>query len=523
MKRPPTTPRRAPAKGRCYIVGAGPGDPGLITVRALECLRKADVILYDFLCNPVLLQYARPEARRIYAGKKSSPAGTRPLTQKQINDLLVRETAAGNIVCRLKGGDPYVFGRGGEEAMVLRQKGLPFEVVPGVSSSVAAAAYAGIPVTYRDYASAFTVLTGHEDPAKKKSAVNWKAAAAFPGTKVVLMGVEPLEKICRELISGGLSARTPAAVIRWGTYGRQQTVTAPLSDLPRRVREAGLKPPAVVVIGQVVNLRKHLDWFEARPLFGKRMVVTRTQKQAGTLADRLQELGADVIALPTLEIVPAADPAPLRRAVRRINRYTWVVLTSVNAAEYFLEEFLRIHKDIRKLGPVRFAAVGDATARYLESRHLSVEVKPEKFTAANLARTLARRTPLKGRHILLPRSDKAHAELPQLLKQAGAHCEEVVAYRNIPARLEGEDHLLKQWQAGVDWITFASGSAVENFMNMGFACDWKRTRIASIGPVTSAALRRHGLAVTVEAPVHTLDGLISSIINIENLSQNKHP
>ncbi|MDZ4817022.1 MAG: uroporphyrinogen-III C-methyltransferase, partial [Verrucomicrobiota bacterium] len=410
--------RQTPAhKGVCYIVGAGPGDPGLLTLRGLECLKQADVILYDALCNPQLLSHAKSSARLVDVGK----SGKTRSRQDQINHLLVKETSAGHTVCRLKGGDPYVFGRGGEEALALHQAGLNFQVVPGVTSAIAVPAYAGIPVTHRGKSVMFTVITGHEDPDKGNSDVDWSKVAQLEGTRVLLMGLSRLKLITESLIRYGAPKSMPVAVIESGTLGSQRTVTGTLSDITAKVAKAGLKPPAITVLGEVVTLRQELNWFEKSPLFGRRVVVTRTRAQASQVTHYLQRLGAEVIELPTIKIVPPQHPEKLRESIMNIQSFDWLVLTSPNAAEIFLRDFMLIHGDIRKLNGVKIAAVGTATGAKLKEFHLPVDLKPREFSALKLSEIFKAKN-IKGKKILLPRSAIAQDLLPKELKKLGAVC-----------------------------------------------------------------------------------------------------
>ncbi|MBI4027288.1 MAG: uroporphyrinogen-III C-methyltransferase [Verrucomicrobia bacterium] len=498
--------------GICYIIGAGPGDPGLLTLRGRECLEGAEVVFYDYLCNPQLLRHAPGNAQSIFVGKNSKG---RCLKQEEINALLVRETAAGKIVCRLKGGDPYVFGRGGEEALALADAGLSFEVVPGISSAVAAPAFAGIPVTHRGLTSSFTVITGHEDPTKPQRGIDWKQVAQIPGTKVILMGVGRMREIAGALIEAGMPSRTPIALVCWGTYGRQKTVAGTLATIVEQVEAAVCSPPGVTVIGEVVNLREQLDWFESRPLFGKRIVVTRTREQASELSRRLRQKGADVLELPTIRFAPPEDTQPLQRAIRNIHEYDWIVFTSSNAVETFLREFLAIHRDIRKLGTARIAAVGPATVSALRRFHLEVNLQPEEYTAGKMAEAFAAQGKAAGMKILLPRGDLARKTLTGELAGQGAICDEVETYRTVPEIDDLSDSRYDLLQGGADWITFASSSAAENFHALGLPLEHFTIKYASIGPLTSEKMRQLGCSVDVEAKEHTIPGLVEAIVAVE--------
>ena len=394
-----------PARGLVSLVGAGPGDPGLLTLRGAEVLAAADVVVYDYLANPALLAHVRPEAERIYVGKQ---AGCHTLSQDQINALLVERGLLGQRVARLKGGDPFVFGRGGEEALALARAGVPFEVIPGVTSALAAPAYAGIPVTHRGLSSSFAVVTGHEDPAKELSAIDWARLATGVDTLIFLMGVGNLPNITERLLAHGRPAETPAATVRWGTRPGQQTVTGTLADIADEVRLADLRPPAVTVIGEVAALRETLRWFEDRPLFGQRVLVTRARTQASVLSARLRALGAEAIELPTIRIVPPADWGPLDRAIESLTAYDWIVFASVNGVRFFWERLTEADLDARALGAVKLAAIGPITASELETHGLRADYTPPTYVAEAIASGLG---DVRNQRILLPCADIARPAL----------------------------------------------------------------------------------------------------------------
>ncbi|MDX2227848.1 MAG: uroporphyrinogen-III C-methyltransferase [Verrucomicrobiae bacterium] len=493
--------------GICHIVGAGPGDEGLITVRGLACVREADVILYDYLCNPRLLRFARPEARRIFVGKNSEPK----ITQEMINAMILEETRAGRTVCRLKGGDPYVFGRGGEEALVLREAGLPFEVVPGISSSVAVPAYAGIPLTHRHMTSSFAVITGHEDPTKPDRGVDWKKVAEYPGTKVILMGVGKIDEIARRLVAHGLAPETPVAVISWGTYARQRTVTAPLGQIGAKVVEAGLEAPAVTVVGEVVGLRDSLNWFETRPLFGKRIVITRTREQAGTLSARLTALGAEVLELPVIRITRQTVELPADLGKNPLGPYDWILFTSPNAVEHFVAQILEKSGDIRALGTSLLAAIGPATARALRQYHLKVAFEPTEHTSEKFAAQFVRDRDLRGARILWPCGNLAGREWIRTLESQGAEVETLTVYRTTPETEDWTGARADLIRRGADWIVFASRSAAQNFAALRLPLAGFNMRHASIGPETTRAMKAAGMGVDVEAAEHTLEGIVQAL------------
>src|SRR5215218_9091875 len=400
-----------------YLVGSGPGDPGLFTVKAVRCMEEADAVVYDRLAPDALLGYASPEAERIYVGKKP---GNPTRSQEEINDLLVEKGRAGMTVVRLKGGDPYIFGRGGEEALALKDAGLPFEVVPGVTSGVAAPAYAGIPVTHRNVATSVAFVTGHEDPTKGHSDVDWKKLANGADTLVLYMGLGRLEEISRGHIAAGRSPDTPVACVRWGTVPEQRTVTGTLQDIADRVAEAGLKPPAIIVVGDVVALRERgLDWYERRPLFGRRVVVTRARTQAGELSAYLEKLGAEVHEFPTIEKSPPEDFGPLDAAIRDLDSFSLVVFTSVNGVEAFLRRLQYRGLDLRALPrDAKVAAIGPAAAERIERAGLRVDVVPEEYRAEALIEALGAH-PLAGERVLIPRAKVAREVLPEKLREAG--------------------------------------------------------------------------------------------------------
>jgi uroporphyrinogen III methyltransferase/synthase len=498
------------ADGFVSLIGAGPGDPGLLTLQGAASLAAADVVVYDYLANPVLLGHALPEAERIYVGKK---AGAHTRTQEEINALLVEQAQSGKRVARLKGGDPFVFGRGGEEALALIEAGVPFEVIPGVSSAMAAPAYAGIPVTHRGLASSFAVITGHEDPTKDQSAVDWQHLATGVDTLIFLMGVGRLAQIVEQLIAHGRPPETPAALVRWGTMPSQKTVSGSLANIVDKVRAAGLKPPAVTVVGQVAALREQLQWFENRPLFGQRILVTRTRQQASVLSARLRELGAEPVELPTIRIEPAGDWAPLDDALGQLSSFDWIIFTSVNGVRFFWERLANAGLDARALHRVQIAAIGPATAGELVARGLRPDYVPQKYVAEAVAAGLEE---IQGQRVLLPRADIARPALADLLREAGAAVSEVTAYRTL--RPESQDGELRDLLKGITAATFTSSSTVRNLATMaqGAGLDLSATLrgvvIACIGPVTAQTARELGLAVDVVATEYTIDGLVKALV-----------
>ncbi len=500
-------------KGMVYLVGAGPGDAGLLTLRAAELLARADVVVYDALVGAGVLSMIPRGVERIYGGKR---AGDHAIPQDQLNRLLVEKAKAGKTVVRLKGGDPYVFGRGGEEAQELAEAGVRFEVIPGISSVVAAPAYAGIPITHREHCSMFQVITGHEDPDKGETAVDWNAVARVPGTKVVLMGVERLRGIAEGLMSGGMASATPVALVRWGTTARQETLVATLGTVAAEVERVGFKAPAVTVIGTVVNLRAELDWWGKRPLSGRRIAVTRTREQAGRLSGRLRELGAEVLEVPTLRIEPPNPIQPLLEAVVGIGEYDWLVFTSPNGVTAFFDTFAKAFTDIRSIGNVRIAAVGPATADKVRERNLAVDVMPEKYLAAEVVGAIAKHETVENLRFLLLRAEVATPDLPAKLEELGGIVDDVACYRTVPETEEGAEAAGSLVEEGVDWVTFTSSSTVENFHGRfdlpALLKKFPGMKTASIGPETSKALKALGVTPTLEAREHNVDGLVAALL-----------
>ncbi len=495
-------------KGICYLAGAGPGDLGLVTLRLREVMETADVVVYDALCNPEILKWAPAGAEIIYAGKR---AAQHALKQEETNALLVEKTKAGKRVVRLKGGDPYVFGRGGEEALELVKAKQRFEVIPGISSTVAAGAYAGIPVTHREHTSQLTIFTGHEDPTKPESKLDYEQLAKNPGTKVMLMGVERIGIIAGELIKHGASADLPVALIRWATTGRQQTITGTLADIAAKVEAAGFKAPAVAILGDVVKLRESLNWFESRPLFGKRIVVTRTRKQAGALSSRLRELGADVLEIPTIRIEPPTDRLAMAEMVRDAHGYDWIVFTSPNGVEAFFEAFFKIYNDAREIGGVRIAAIGPATAAKVREYHLNVDLQPEEFVAEAVVKQFQKECSVDNLRILLARAQEARDVLPEALTKLGAIVDVVPTYRTVPETEDVTGATARFREEGADMVTFTSSSTAENFMALKLPLP-PGLKTASIGPITSATMKKLGLKVDAEAGRYDIPGLVDAVL-----------
>lgn len=493
--------------GRCYLVGAGPGDLGLTTLRAKQLIERAEVIVYDYLCNPEFLRWAQEKAEIIYAGKK---AGAHTLRQEEINNLLVEKTRAGLEVVRLKGGDPFLFGRGGEEALALARAQLAFEVVPGVTSAIAAPAYAGIPVTHRGVTSHVTFFTGHEDPEKTESAIDFSALAKLGGTQVMLMGVERIEAVVRQMRANGVREDLPVALVRWGTTARQAVVRGTLQNIAQRAAEENFEPPAVAIFGEVVSLGKELDWRAQLPLGGKRIVVTRTRRQAGALSNRLRDLGAEVIELPTIRIEPPANLREFAELVQDAHSYDWIIFTSPNGVSAFFEMFYKLYDDARDIGGSRIAAIGPATAQRVRDFHLKVDLMPNEAVAEVMVREFKAQGDLENLRILIARAEEARDLLPKELSALGAIVDVAFAYRTVAETEDRTGARTRLAEEGADMITFTSSSTVENFLALDLP--WpKGMLVASIGPITSRTARDRGLTIAVEAPQHDVPGLVEAI------------
>lgn len=496
--------------GTVYLVGAGPGDPGLITVRGLRCLRRADVVVYDFLANALFLEEAPPQAERIFVGKTR---GCHTTPQEEINILLARKALEGKRVVRLKGGDPFVFGRGGEEARHLARLGIPFEVVPGVTAAFAAGAYAGIPVTHRDYTTSIALITGHLDPNKKMAVLDWEKLAGAVGTLAFYMGMGNLSLISRELMAHGRSPRTPVAVISWATTPRQRTLVADLGSVVEKVEKEGLQPPAVILVGEVVELRGELQWFEKRPLAGRKILVTRSSRQAGELVDLLEDQGAAAYACPVSHILPPEDSRGLEAATAALPSFDYLILTSVNAVDAFWGCLREAGFDSRSLQGLILVAVGPKTAASLNRYGLYADLCAEEYRAEGVVELFKNRN-LTGKRILYPRSDKARTLIQDELSAAGAEVIAPVAYRTVRAE-ESRASIREHVKAGkLEAVTFTSSSTVEYFLDLlgdDLRDSLKDVVLASMGPLTSATIRGAGLQVGVESSVSTLEGLVEAL------------
>jgi len=494
--------------GTCYLVGAGPGDLGLVTLRAKECIEFADVLVYDALSSPELLNWTKPGCEKIYVGKR---AKDHSVPQDQINDIIVEKTKAGKNVVRLKGGDPMIFGRGGEEAAELAEAGVTFEIVPGISSTIAGPAYAGIPVTHRDHNTQLTIFTGHEDPTKGFSSVDYAQLAKAPGTKVFVMGVARLREITSAFIEHGAAPETPIALTRWATTGSQKTIVGTLADIADIADRLNFTSPAVAVIGDVVNERKKINWFEKRPLFGKRIVVTRTREQAGELSKALRDLGADVIELPTIRIEPPEDQREFVELVTHAHEYDWLVFTSPNGVERFFDAFFIAFADARSLGNPRIAAIGNGTAQKIREYRFAVDLIPERFVAEGLIEAF-KKEDIENLTMLWVKAAETRDVIGEGLTKLGAIVDNCITYRTVPETEDPTGARARLEEEGADLITFTSSSTVDHFFDLGI--DWPEgCGAASIGPVTSETLRKKGIKPAFEAPQHDIPGLVKAIVS----------
>lgn len=496
--------------GKVFIIGAGPGDAGLITLKAVEALLAVDVVVYDNLVNEELLKFAPSQAKFIYAGKKG---GDHTLSQDRINELLVKEARAGNTVARLKGGDPFIFGRGGEEAQILAENNIEFEIIPGVTSAIAVPAYAGIPLTHRGFTSTVAFVTGHEDPTKEKSDIDWSALAKI-GTLVFLMGVKNLPQITKELIKNGKAPETPVALIRNGSLPTQQVLVGMLSNIVILAHANDFRPPAILVVGGVVDLRDTLRWFDNKPLFGLGVVITRPERQADDLARLLLEQGANPISFPTIAIEPPDDWGELDKALKQLESYHWLIFTSANGVRFFFERLRQKEKDIRDLKGRKICCIGPATARQIEEKDIKVDMVPDEFIAEGILKSFSA-LDVRGKRFLLPRAAKARDILPEGLKKMGAMVDVVKTYRTVNSGRKKEEFMTLLEARAVDVITFTSSSTVEKFveiMGKDFVVP-PQVRVACIGPVTASTAKKAGFQVDIEQKEYTMQGLVQALID----------
>jgi len=498
--------------GKVYLIGAGPGDPGLITVKGLECVKRADVIIYDYLANERLLEQRRPDAELIYVGKQGS---RHTLPQDEINGLIVRKAREGKLVARLKGGDPFIFGRGGEEAEELADSNIPFEIVPGVTAATSVPTYAGIPLTHREHTASVAFVTGHEDPTKPESKVHWDKIATGIGTLVFFMGMKNLQNIVDNLVSHGRDPKTPVALIQWGTRTDQRVVTGTLQDIVSKVKEAKLGPPAIIVVGEVVKLRQKLNWYESKPLFGKRIVVTRSRDQASVFAEKLIDLGATTIEFPTIEVVPPASWDELDGAVNTIETYNWLVFTSANAVRFFMERLRALGKDLRMLKGVNICVVGPKTAEALESYGLRPDLIPSEFKAEGVLSALGG-VKVKGQKFLIPRAKVARETIPDKLRDLGALVTVATAYENVKPAADAERAKKLFEEKKIAAITFTSSSTVNNFIEILGQKEYKSLLegvvVACIGPVTAKTAEEHGMKIDIMPKEYTIPALVEAMV-----------
>ncbi len=499
---------------KVYLIGAGPGDMGLLTLKGKSILEKADVIVYDALANSAMLDFARSDAELIYVGKR---ANKHAMPQDGINALIVEKANAGKIVARLKGGDPYIFGRGGEEAEELLAAGVPFEEVPGISSTIAGPAYAGIPLTHRSFASSVTLITGHEDPTKPDSVHNWQALADSASTLVFVMGMKNLPNIAENLIQAGLDPKTPAALVHWGTTAKHRSLVAPLDTLYVESQKQGFTNPSVIVVGKVVTLRDKLNWFEHKPLLGKGIVVTRAREQASGLAHSLAELGAHVIQFPTIEIHNLDDYSEVDAHIAKLDSYQWLVFTSVNGVKHFWQRLATHGLDTRALGRgegKKIAAIGPATADILREKGIEPDFIPEKYVAEGVVEGMLK-LGMQGQKILLPRAKEAREVLPDALRAAGATVHVLPIYETKPAGAR-KDEVLEELAAGnIHCITFGSSSTVDNFLSLvdvDTLKQYPQVQLAAIGPITAKTMIKHGLSCDIQPEDYTIPALVETLV-----------
>jgi uroporphyrinogen III methyltransferase/synthase len=491
------------------LAGAGPGDPGLVTLKAKQCIEQADVLVYDALSSAELLTWVKPGCEKIDVGKR---AADHKLPQDQINQLLVEKVREGNVVVRLKGGDPMIFGRGGEEAAALSQAGLKFEIVPGISSAFAGPIYAGIPLTHREYGSQLTVFSGHDSIDKESSDLDYAQLAKAPGTKIFLMGVARLREITSKLVEHGAEPTTPIALTRWATTGRQKTITGTLADIADIAEAQNFKSPAVGVIGHIINEMKNIEWYEKRPLKGKRIVVTRSQEQAAELVNKLSELGADVIELPVLKICDPVDKQGFAECVVNVHTYDWLVFSSTNGVRRFFDAFFALYKDARSLGGVRIAAVGPGTQAAIESYRFAVDLVPERHIAEGLLETFQNEHSIDSQTVLWVRPENARPVLVDGLKEQNAIVDECIAYRIEAEKDDPTGAAERLSEEGADMITFTSSSTAKYFHDLGLP--WPADCVAiSIGPITTAKLKELGCDQLIEAESHSIEGIVAAIVD----------
>jgi uroporphyrinogen III methyltransferase / synthase len=494
-----------------YLIGAGPGDPELITLKGIRCLEESDVVIYDNLANSKLLEYCKGSAEIVYMGKRK---GAHSFNQDEINEYIVKRAKEGLIVSRLKGGDPFMFGRGGEEVLYLVENNVPFEIVPGITSALAAPIYAGIPPTHRDLASSLAIITGHESPTKTESAIRWEMISTGADTLIFLMGMSNLSEIVDNLIRNHLSPDTPCALIRYGTHPEQKTLVGTLDNIVSLADEEKFKAPVVIIVGKVVELRDKMNWFETKPLFGKKIVVTRARSQASSFGLQLQRLGASVIEYPTIKILPPDNWSKVDKAIESLEDYRWLIFTSVNGVQFFFNRLKELGKDIRCLHQIKICAIGPATSESLEKYYLKADLCPEEFRAEGIIEAL-KNEDLKGKKVLIPRALEAREILPETLKDIGAIVNVVHVYKTV--KEESDIDLIKNELENeeIDVITFTSSSTVINFFEsikkFGNHDMLKNVTIACIGPITRDKVKDYGYKVGIMPKEYTIPALCSEI------------
>ncbi|MBI1912092.1 MAG: uroporphyrinogen-III C-methyltransferase [Deltaproteobacteria bacterium] len=510
-----------PKAGKVYLVGAGPGEPGLITVKGLNAIKEADCIIYDFLASSRLLEFAKPGAETIYVGKKGNQ---KTIAQEEINKLIIEKAKKGKTVVRLKGGDPFIFGRGGEEAEEAINAGLEFEVIPGVTSAVAAPAYAGIPLTHRDLSSAVTFITGQENPLKERTNIAWDRLSTGRGTLVFLMGWKNLPLIASKLLENGWEPSTPVALIRWGTLTKQKSVTGRLDNIVELAQKEGIRPPVITVVGDVVGLRERLNWFETKPLFGKRVLVTRALEQAGDFAKLLEKYGAEPISFPTIKTVAPPSWKPLDAAIKRLSTYDWAIFTSVNGVKYFFERLRALDKDVRELKGVKICAVGSMTAKAISAFGLKVDLTPKEFKAEGLLETLGKRR-INGKKFLLARAMVAREILPDEIKRLGGKIDVVPTYKTIKPKKAADEIKNLLLENEVDVVTFTSASTVANLAGMFKKSElpllFKSVTVACIGPITADKAKEYGIKVDIMPKDYTIPALTEAMADYFTARQAK--
>lgn len=492
-----------------YIVGAGPGAPELLTLKAKKCLEKAEVIIYDFLVNREVLKFAPENVELICIGRR----GTKErIPQEDINNLMIKKAREGKIVVRLKGGDPFIFGRGGEEATALAEAKVRFEIVPGVTAAIAVPEYAGIPLTHREFSSVL-FLTGHEAPQKSSSSIDWKLISKIKGTLVFYMGIKTLPLIVRRLLSCGKSPQTPCAVIRWGSLPIQKTVQSTLGNILEEVKKSGITPPSILVVGDVVSLREKINWYELKPLFGKKILITRAEEQSEELVDLLVEYGARVLTLPLLKFVLPDDLKPLDSAIDNLERYDWLIFTSANGVRFFFNRLKEREKDVRALKGIKIMAIGPGTKKEIEKQNITVDAMPEKFIAESVVEYFGNN--VEGKRFLLPRARVARDVIPRLLQERGGKVDVVTVYETVVPEIKKETLKALFEEEKIDVLTFTSSSTVRNFVQIAGknVSKWlDGVKIACIGPVTAETARNSGINPDIVSEEYTIKGIVDAIV-----------